>query len=74
MGDRFSTSMVTVAIAAAAVSTAISVLATRTSAQAPAFSHTALKLLGASLIFKGSGRKNSTRPYSVRPGTEVRNS
>src|SRR6266436_998105 len=43
MGDRFSTSMVTVAIAAAAVSTAISVLATRTSAQAPAFSNTALK-------------------------------
>src|SRR5437016_9636051 len=43
MGGRFSTSIVTVAIAAAAVSTAISVLATRTSAQAPAFSHTALK-------------------------------
>src|SRR6266852_8711820 len=43
MGDRFSTSMITVAIAAAAVSTAISVPATRTSAQAPAFSNTALK-------------------------------
>src|SRR3979490_744341 len=43
MGDRFSTSMVTVAIAAAAVSTAISVLATRTSAQAPAVFNTALK-------------------------------
>src|SRR5467141_769708 len=43
MGDRFSTSMITVAIAAAAVSTAISVPATRTSAQAPAFSDTALK-------------------------------
>src|SRR2546423_59179 len=43
MGDRFSTSMVTVAIAAAAISTAISVPATRTSAQAPAFSHPALK-------------------------------
>ncbi|HWJ36232.1 MAG TPA: hypothetical protein VNR70_13240, partial [Steroidobacteraceae bacterium] len=42
MGDRFSTSMITVAIAAAAVSTAISVPATRTSAQAPAFSNTAL--------------------------------
>src|SRR5258708_16652774 len=35
--------MVTVAIAAAGFSTAISVLATRTSAQAPAFSNTALK-------------------------------
>ena len=43
MGDRFSASMVTVAIAAAAVSTAISVPVTRTSAQAPAISHTALK-------------------------------
>src|SRR5437660_11437500 len=43
MGDRFSTSMVTVAIAAAAVSAAISVPAIRTSAQAPAFSHTALR-------------------------------
>src|SRR5262245_39102045 len=36
MGNRFSTSMVTVAIAAAAISTAIAVLASRTSAQAPA--------------------------------------
>src|SRR5262245_11105719 len=36
MGRRFSTSMVTAAIAAAAVSTAILVLASRTSAQAPA--------------------------------------
>ena len=35
MGDRFSTSMVTAAIAAAVVSTAILVLASRTSAQAP---------------------------------------
>ena len=43
MGDRFSTSMLTIAIAAAAVSTAISVPATRTWAQAPAVSHTALK-------------------------------
>src|SRR5438552_13849256 len=43
MGDRLSGLMVTVAIAAAAVSTAISVPVTRTSAQAPAFSHTALK-------------------------------
>src|SRR5262252_2511287 len=43
MGNAFSTSMITVAIAAAAVGTAISVLATRTSAQAPAASHTALK-------------------------------
>jgi len=43
MGDRFSTSMVTVAIAAAAVSIAVSVLATRTSAQAPAASNPALK-------------------------------
>src|SRR5260370_1340203 len=43
MGDRFLSSMVTIAIATAAVSTAISVPATRTSAQAPAFSHTALK-------------------------------
>src|SRR5262249_13948560 len=42
MAGRFSTSMVTVAIAAAALSTAISVLASRTSAQAPA-SNTALK-------------------------------
>ena len=42
MSDRL-TSMVTVAIAAAAVSAAISVLATRTSAQAPAFSNTALE-------------------------------
>jgi hypothetical protein len=43
MGDRFSTSMVIVAFASAAVSTAISVFATRTSAQAPAFSNMALK-------------------------------
>src|SRR5215470_12231896 len=43
MGNRFSTSIVTVAIAAAAVSTAITALATRTSAQAPAISNTALK-------------------------------
>ena len=43
MGNRYSTSMLTVAIAAAAVSTAISVLVTRTSAQAPASSNTALK-------------------------------
>src|SRR5215470_6518386 len=43
MGDRFSTSMVTVAIAAAAVSIAVSVLATGTSAQAPAASNPALK-------------------------------
>src|SRR3981189_1928618 len=43
MGNRFSTSMLTVAIAAAAVSTAISVLAPRTSAQAPASSNSALK-------------------------------
>src|ERR1700704_2307200 len=43
MGDRFSTSMVTVAIAAAAVSTTISVLAARTSAQAPAVFNTAQK-------------------------------
>ena len=43
MGNRFSSSMLTVAIAAAAVSTAISVLAPRTSAQAPASSNSALK-------------------------------
>src|SRR5438067_743008 len=43
MGNRFSTSMVTVAIAAAAVGTAMWVPVTRTSAQAPALSHTALK-------------------------------
>src|SRR5215468_9524109 len=43
MGERFSASMVTVAIAAVALSTAISVVATRTSAQAPAFSSTSLK-------------------------------
>src|SRR5215468_10292474 len=43
MGERFSASMVTVAIAAVALSTAISVVATRASAQAPAFSTTALK-------------------------------
>jgi len=43
MGDRFSTSMTTLAIVAAVVITAISVLATRTSAQAPAFSSTSLK-------------------------------
>ena len=43
MRDRFSGSMVTVAIAAAAVSAAISVPASRTSAQAPAASGTALK-------------------------------
>ena len=43
MGDRFSISMVTVAIATAAVSTAMWVPVTRTLAQAPAFSHTALK-------------------------------
>src|SRR5215468_2632618 len=43
MGDRFSTSMITIAVAAAALSTAVSVLATRTSAQAPAMSNTALK-------------------------------
>src|SRR5882672_481591 len=42
MGDRL-TSMVTVAITAAAVSAAISVLATTASAQAPAVSTTALK-------------------------------
>src|SRR4051794_33639413 len=42
MGDRL-TPIMTVAIAAAAVSAAISVLATRTSAQAPAFSNAALK-------------------------------
>src|SRR6266581_8976935 len=43
MGDRFSISMVTVAIAAAAVSTSMWVPVTRTSAQAPAFSHTTPK-------------------------------
>src|ERR1700730_2438407 len=43
MRDRFSGSMVTVAIAAAAVSGAISVPVTRTSAQAPAVSGSALK-------------------------------
>jgi hypothetical protein len=43
MGDRFSTAMVTVAIAAAAISTAILAPAGRTSAQAQAFSSTALK-------------------------------
>ena len=43
MGNRFSTSMVTVVIAAAAVSAAISVLANRTSAQAPSSSNAALK-------------------------------
>src|SRR4029450_7828638 len=43
MGTRFPTSMVTAAIAAAAVSAAILVLASRTSAQAPAFSNAALK-------------------------------
>jgi hypothetical protein len=43
MRDRFSGSMVTVAIAAAAVSAAISVPVTRTSAEAPTASGTALK-------------------------------
>jgi hypothetical protein len=43
MRDRFTGSMITVAIAVAAVSAAISVLASRTSAQAPAASGTALK-------------------------------
>src|SRR5947209_9558066 len=43
MGERFSTSMIAVAIAAVAVGPAVSVLATRTSAQASAVSHTALK-------------------------------
>src|SRR5216683_2367623 len=43
MGDRFSGSMITVVIAAAAVGAAISVPVTRTSAQAPAASGTALK-------------------------------
>src|SRR5712672_2578788 len=43
MGNRFSTSMVTVAFTTTAVSAAISVLATRASAQAPASSNTALK-------------------------------
>src|SRR5215468_4549066 len=43
MGDRFSTSMITIAVAAAAVSIAISPLASRTSAQAPAPSNTAMK-------------------------------
>jgi len=43
MRDRFSASMITVAIAAAAVSAAILVPATRTSAQAPAASGTAMK-------------------------------
>jgi hypothetical protein len=43
MGDRFSGSMITVAVAAAAVGAAISVPVTRTSAQAPAVSGTVLK-------------------------------
>src|SRR5258708_104726 len=43
MGDRFSGSMITVVIAAAAVGAAISLPASRTSAQAPAASGTALK-------------------------------
>jgi hypothetical protein len=43
MRDRFSGSMITLAIAAAAVSAVISVAVTRTSAQAPAASGTALK-------------------------------
>src|SRR5262249_9945040 len=43
MGNPFSTSIVTVAIVAAAVSAALSALATRTSAQAPAASNTGLK-------------------------------
>src|SRR5712691_3453228 len=43
MGDRFSTSVLAIAIAAAAVGTAMWLAVTRTSAQAPAFSHPALK-------------------------------
>jgi hypothetical protein len=43
MGDRFATSMVTVAIAATAFCIAAPLLATRTTAQAPAVSTTALK-------------------------------
>src|SRR5215813_14909151 len=43
MGDRFSTSVVTVAVAAAAVSTALLVLSARSSAQSPALSNTPLK-------------------------------
>src|SRR5271166_2690842 len=43
MGDRFSTSMVTLAIAAAVAGAAVSMLPTAASAQAPASSGTALK-------------------------------
>src|SRR5262249_39837868 len=43
MSKRFSTSMVTVSIAAAALSSVISLLATQTSAQAPAHPNTSLK-------------------------------
>src|SRR5438874_6779472 len=43
MGDRFSGLIVTAAIAAAAASAVVSVSVTRTSAQAPAVSHSALK-------------------------------
>src|SRR5262245_19262843 len=42
MGERFSSSMVTVAIAAAALGTAISLRANQTAAQTPAFSNQAL--------------------------------
>jgi Tripartite tricarboxylate transporter family receptor len=68
MGDRFSTSVVTVAVTAAVVGTAISGLATPTSAQV------ALTTPWGEPDFKESGRKNLTRPYSGPLGTQTRNS
>ena len=67
MGDRFSTSMITIAIAAATVSTAISVLATRTSAQTPAFSNTALKTPWGDLDLQGIWTDEFDTPFQRSP-------
>ena len=78
MGYRL-TSMVTVAIAAAAVSAAISVLATRTSAQAPAFSNAALKAPQLKTSWgepdlQGIWTEEFDTPLQRPPATETRNS
>ena len=73
MGDRFSSSIVTAAIGAAAVSAVISMSVTRTSAQAPAVSGSAArKHLGASPTCRGFGPTNSIRRYSGRPNMRTR--
>ena len=75
MRERFSGSMVAVAIAATAVSAVISVPVSRTSAQAPTASGTRRrKHLGANQTFKEFGPTNLIHPYNAPPSMRTRNS